>query len=78
VLDKIDRSLRPMQLQEGDRILLMSDGVFGNLTDEEISDVMIYEPQESAVKLQEMTLAKLNPYQDNLTALIFKFNGKVD
>jgi protein phosphatase len=77
-LEKIDRSLRPMQLQEGDRILLMSDGVFGNLTDEEISNVMFYEPQESAMKLQELTLAKLNPYQDNLTALIFKFNGKVD
>jgi protein phosphatase len=77
-LDKIDRSLRPMQLLEGDRVLLMSDGVFGNLTDEEISGAMFYEPQESAVKLQEMTLAKQNPHQDNLTALIFKYNGKVD
>jgi len=70
-LGKIDRSLRPMQLLQGDRILLMSDGVFGNLSDDEILEAMRFEqPQESAIKLQEMTLAKQNPHQDNLTAVI--------
>jgi serine/threonine protein phosphatase PrpC len=77
-LEKVDRNIRPMQLLPGDRILLMSDGVFGVLSDGEILSAMAYPPQESAAKLQEMTLAKQNPHQDNLTALIFQYNGKVD
>ena len=62
-----------MQTLIGDRILLMSDGVFGVLTDEEILSTMQYPPQESAMMLQEMVLEKQNPIQDNLTAIIFDF-----
>ena len=74
-LEKVDRSLQPMQLLDGDRVLLMSDGVFGVLTDEEILQTMSLPPQESAVMLQEMVLAKQNPNQDNLTAIIFEYRG---
>jgi serine/threonine protein phosphatase PrpC len=74
-LESVDRSLRPMQLISGDRILLMSDGVFDALTDSEILEAMPYPPQESAMKLQEMVLAKQNPHQDNLTAIIFEYRG---
>jgi len=73
VIEKIDRSCRSMQILIDDRILLMSDGVFGVLTDEEILSAMQYPPQESAIMLQEMVLAKQNPIQDNLTAIIFDF-----
>jgi protein phosphatase len=75
-LEKVDRSLRPTKLLNSDRILLMSDGVFGVLTDEEIIGTMSLSPQESAMKLQELTLAKQNPNQDNLTAVIFEFKGE--
>jgi serine/threonine protein phosphatase PrpC len=74
-LEKIDRSLRPMQLLDGDRVLLMSDGIFGILTDNEILHAMSLPPQDSAMKLQEMTLAKQNPNQDNLTAVIFEYRS---
>jgi protein phosphatase len=74
-LEKVDRSLRATQLIEGDRVLLMSDGVFGVLTDEEILSAMIHTPQESAVLLQEMVLNKQNPNQDNFTAIIFEYRG---
>jgi protein phosphatase len=74
-LEKIDRGFNPVQLLEGDRILLMSDGVFGVLTDEEILSAMPHLPQESAMMLQEMVLAKQNPNQDNLTAIIFEYRG---
>jgi len=74
-LEKIDRGFNPVRLLEGDRILLMSDGVFGVLTDEEILSTMPHLPQESAIMLQEMALAKQNPNQDNLTAIIFEYRG---
>ena len=74
-LGKVDRSLRPMQLLDGDRVLLMSDGVFGVLTDDEILSAMSFPPQESAMKLQDMVLAKQNPNQDNFTAIIFEYRG---
>jgi protein phosphatase len=75
VLEKIDRCFNPMQLLEGDRILLMSDGVFGALTDEEILSAMPHPPQEIAMLLQEMVLAKQNPNQDNFTAIILEYRG---
>ena len=74
-LEKVDRNVRPMQLINNDRVLLMSDGVFGVLSDDEIMRAMAYQPQESAMKLQEMTLAKQNPNQDNLTAVILEYRG---
>ena|GEM_PF-882444 len=76
-LEKIDRSFSPMQLLDGDRILLMSDGVFGVLTDEEILRTMPHPPQESTMILQEMVLAKQNPHQDNLTAILFEYRRQV-
>jgi serine/threonine protein phosphatase PrpC len=71
-LELVDRSLRPMQLLDGDRVLLMSDGIFGVLSDAEILSTMQLPPQESALKLQELVLGKQNPNQDNFTAIIFE------
>jgi len=74
-LEKIDRNYRPVQLLDGDRVLLMSDGIFGVLTDDEILSAMPYPPQESAAMLQEIALDKQDPNQDNLTAIIFEYWG---
>lgn len=71
-LEKIDRSIRPLNLIEGDRILLMSDGVFGTLSDEEILSVMNVPPYESTVKLEQMILAINKSKQDNFTAVILE------
>jgi hypothetical protein len=46
--------------------------VFGVLSDDEILETMSFEPFKSAQALQEKTLAKQNPNQDNLTAIIFE------
>jgi len=75
VLEKIDRNLEPVQLVNGDRVLLLSDGIFDTLTDNEILETMSLPPQESALVLQEKTIAKQNPNQDNLTALIFEYRS---
>lgn len=71
-LEKIDRNIRPLQLVSGDRIILMSDGVFGTLSDEEILSIMDVPPYESTAKLEQMVLSKQRPKQDNFTAVILE------
>lgn len=71
-LEKIDRSLRPLQLVPGDRILLMSDGVFGTLSDEEILSTMRLLPHEAAAELESLILSKNRKGQDNFTAIIIE------
>jgi len=73
--EKIDRNLRPMQLILGDRVILMSDGIFGTLSDEQIRDAQAVEPYKSAEELQAMVLAKQKPNQDNFTAVILEYKG---
>lgn len=71
-LEKIDRNIRPLQLLRGDRIILMSDGVFGTLSDEEILSVMDAPTYESAARLEQMILATNKSKQDNFTAIILE------
>ena len=71
-LEKIDRNIRPMQLQSGDRVLLMSDGVFGTLSEEEMSAAMKFSAQESGEAIHQMIQRKNLPAQDNYTALILE------
>lgn len=71
-LEKIDRSLRPVQLAKGDRIILMSDGVFGTLSDEEILSTMHLPPYEASSQLERLILDKDKKGQDNFTAIIIE------
>lgn len=71
-LEKIDRSLRPIPLQHGDRILLMTDGVFGTLTEQEILDTVKLDAYEAAPALEGAVLGKKKPGQDNFTAVILQ------
>jgi serine/threonine protein phosphatase PrpC len=72
-LERVDRNTRPLKLLHGDRILLMSDGVFGAIDDDEILEAMSAPPHISAELLQEKVLAKGYTNQDNLTAVIFEY-----
>ena len=72
-LAKIDRNIRPLQLKSRDRILLMTDGVFGTLTDEEITAAMKLPVTESCNALDQMIQGKNRSAQDNYTALILEY-----
>lgn len=72
-LRAIDRNIRGLKLVSGDRVLLMSDGVFGTLTDEEITAAMKLPVEESCVALEQMIEGKNRPVQDNYTALILEY-----
>jgi serine/threonine protein phosphatase PrpC len=74
-LERVDRNTRPLRLLQGDRVLLMSDGVFGAISDSEILETMSAPPHISAEQLQEKVLAKGFTNQDNMTAVVFEYGA---
>ncbi len=71
-LKHIEGSLHPTEVHAGDKILLMSDGVFNTLPEQEICRIL-YETENAeaaAAVLKERILARQNPKQDNFTAVI--------
>lgn len=70
-LEEIDGFLRPLPLQNGDILMLCSDGVEGVLSEEDILFALARStPQEMCGDLEKMILQKNKTYQDNYTALI--------
>ena len=69
-LRTIDRTLRPMQLVSGDRILLMSDGVFNTLGDSAIIAHLDQDPQAAAEAIVWAVEDRKVPGQDNATIVI--------
>lgn len=72
-IEKIDRNIRGLKLLNKDRVLLMTDGVFGTLSDEEIAAAMRLPVEESSVAIEQMIQGKNRPAQDNYTALILEY-----
>lgn len=71
-LKYVDSCMRPVPTCAGDRLLLMSDGVFNTLSEEEIRAVLLRgeSAENTAAILEEQVLARRNPKQDNFTAVI--------
>ncbi len=76
-LKYIDGSRRPLPVQPGDRLLLMSDGVFNTLSEQEICDILkdYGDPQRAAAAMEERVLQYQRPKQDNFTTVILAFEG---
>ncbi len=68
----VDESAGPIRLEAGDRLLLMTDGVFNKLTDDTIAEIIKEdtEVEHIAIALEERVAALQDPLQDNFTALI--------
>ena len=76
-LKHVDASLRRIKLMPGDRIMLMTDGVFNNLPETAMADTLRRNPdvQQAAKVLEEQVLALQDPAQDNFTAIVLGFQG---
>ena len=74
-LKYIDKSLDSIPLAPGDRIVLMTDGVFNALPDKTIEAVLNRYPnvQEAAAEMERLVIQRANPRQDNFTAVIIGF-----
>lgn len=71
-LCSIDYNNQPVQLLAGDWIILMTDGVFNELTNAEIAHALSDNAPAAAERIERMVLAKGDPHQDNLTAVVFR------
>ncbi len=69
VIEEIDQNQEPLELHDGDTILLASDGLFKTLGPEEIRACLQGHPQAWPDTLVEQTLARQREYQDNVTVL---------
>lgn len=72
-LAEVDLSLRPMELQRGDVLLLCSDGISGVLTPPELMECMSLEPEEGCALLEQMVLEKGVLGQDNYTGVLIAY-----
>ncbi len=69
----------PLILQEGDRVLLCSDGLWGSLADEVITQQMATRTISDAVpELVEQALRKAGPKSDNVTVLSVEWESAED
>lgn len=69
-LPYIDFPAEPVRLTAGDKLLLMSDGVYNALDNETLTKCLDEEPEEAAVKIREAIREMGYTNQDNYTAVI--------
>lgn len=71
-LKHVDGSRTGVPVEPGDRIVLMSDGVFNTLSEREICRILRDNPDvgKAAMRMEEEVLRHNNPKQDNFTAVI--------
>ena len=74
-LKHIDGSLRPVEVRQGDKLLLMSDGIFNTISEGEIMRILenTENAEEAAVLMERQVMAAENPKQDNFTCIILDF-----
>lgn len=75
-LEKMDYSTEPLALFDGDRILLVSDGVYNTLTVEEIEVSMQFPTGKAMMHMEMQIEAKRKKNQDNYTAVMLEVYGE--
>lgn len=70
----IDRNVTPIRLQAGDSLLLMSDGVYGTLSDDEIISCIHGTAQDTAIAIIKAVVAADVQGQDNATCVVISCN----
>ncbi len=71
-LEKIDCNQEALELFEGDRVLLISDGVYNTLDNEELAALMEYPAGKAMMQIGMQIEAKRKPNQDNYTAIMME------
>ena len=74
-LKYVDASISAIDLEPGDRLVLMSDGVYGVLSEERLASVLkqYSDVNKAAAVIERLVQEAQNPYQDNFTAMILGF-----
>ena len=69
---EIDGNEEARELVSGEWICLMSDGIFGTLSDEEILQALSMAPAKAALEMDRMVAEKAKPKQDNYTGILIQ------
>ncbi|WP_053373655.1 PP2C family protein-serine/threonine phosphatase [Paenibacillus sp. FJAT-27812] len=69
-ITEIDANQAPLQLMAGDFILLVSDGLYDDLSEPLLQEAVRHDPQQAAAFILEHVLAQQRPYQDNATIMV--------
>ncbi|MBS7008434.1 PP2C family protein-serine/threonine phosphatase [Anaerostipes sp.] len=74
VMEEIDANHHGFILQNKDKILMVTDGIYNTLTEEEMAESMRREPQEACGRMVNTAALKQLPGQDNMTAMAVSYN----
>lgn len=69
----LDRCLHPIAIRPGDKLVMMSDGVFGTLDEAEILRSLMLPGTDGVVELIEKVKRKNKPNQDNASVVMLAF-----
>ena len=75
-ISEMDMCGEIMRIEEGDKIILMSDGIYRTVEEVELEEVLKQSPQRAAMELERMIFQKAKASQDNYTALIVEIISK--
>lgn len=77
-LKYVDYPASPIRLLPGDKVMLMSDGIYNAISSEEISAALRFPPAEAAEQIHAAVAAKGFTNQDNYTGVILEcLSGEV-
>lgn len=76
VLQYVDYNKKPLEILDGDEVILCSDGVYNSLSEKELIDCLKEDPQRAASRIIKLIDGKKIPGQDNSTVLIMQINYK--
>lgn len=74
-LQLMDRNTIPIPVYGGDQLLLMTDGVFGTLTEAQILQALRGDPHRAANRIIRMVDAQKRKGQDNATVVVLTRTG---
>ena len=74
-LKYVDGSVSSIALEPGDRILLVSDGIYGIVDENRMADILKRYPDidQAAAVIEQVIRESNSPHQDNYTAIILGF-----
>ena len=74
-LKYVDGSRSPIPLAPGDRLVLMSDGIYGIVSEDRLAEILKRYPdvEQAATVIDRMIRDSNHPHQDNYTAIILGF-----
>ena len=69
---EVDRNINAIPLFSGDKIVLMTDGIYNRIAEEALTELLRQAPMAAAEAIQNKILEENNPDQDNLTIIILE------